>query len=205
MPKIAGNLTISDWGKLVSTLDCSKIENWDNAFKFFGQRITTRYFNPINKILNMDLNTGEGFAVMNLQCSLIETIECFYNGWVYDHPYFKSLDTTPSFRANQKIFESFFKNRNPFKSLNIDGEDFYLSVRCGLLHETQTKNGWVIKAESDKIYEMTGDKKIIYRTNFQIGIEEVMLQYKSDLINSIDAERLRANFIGKFNNICDKS
>lgn len=205
MQQIAGKLTIKDWEELANKLDISKTENWGSAFNFYEQRITTRYLNPINAILNMDLNTGEGFAVVNLQCSLIETIECFYNGWIYKYPDFFTINRSDSFRGNKKIFECFFKKREPFKCLNIDGEDFYYNVRCGLLHETQTKRGWIIKAESDKIYELKEGQKIIYRTNFQKAIEDVIKQYKSDLINSREAENLRTNLKGKFNNICLES
>ena len=82
--KIAANLTIKDWKDTVATLDCSSNKDWATAFNFFEQRITTRCLNPINQILGMDLNTGEGFAVVNLQCSLIETIESFHEGWIFD-------------------------------------------------------------------------------------------------------------------------
>src|SRR5665647_743619 len=79
--KIAGELMMKHWKAL--KLNSDKNENWDKAFNFFEKRITTRYLNPIHEILNMDLNTGEGFAVVNLQCSLIETIESFQEGWIF--------------------------------------------------------------------------------------------------------------------------
>ena len=204
MQKIAGNLTITDWEELASKLDDSKSENWGNAFNFFEQRIATRYLNPIKAILNMDLNTGEGFAVVNLQCSLIETIECFYNGWIYVYPNFLPIDGSPIFKKGKKIFESFFKNREPFISLQIDGVDFYKSVRCGLLHETQTKNNWKIKSGLVRIYEQNGDEKIIYREKFQRGLEKVITKYKEELLSS-GGEKYRKNFKEKFKHICKES
>ena len=83
--RIAGNLTIKDWEDLEKKLDQNNDELWSLAFHFFEERIRTRYFNPINAILDLKLNKGEGFAVVNLQCSLIETIESFINGWVYNN------------------------------------------------------------------------------------------------------------------------
>jgi len=206
MQEIAGKLTISDWEELELKLDNTKPENWGNAFNFFEQRMTTRYLNPINEILKMGLNQGEGFAVVNLQCSLIETIESFYNGCIFNNKSrkFELLDGTNVFNFNEEIFKSFFDKREPFISLQIDGVDFYKSVRCGLLHETQTKNNWRIKAGLVRIYEQNGDEKIIYREKFQRGLEKVIIKYKEELLG-IDGEKYRKNFKEKFKHICDQS
>lgn len=119
--KIAGNLTKQDWFDLSQRLIENNDELWGIAFNFFEQRIQTRYLNPIHQILNMDLNTGEGFAVVSLQCSLIETIECFYNGWSFIKPPNVYNDKDGN-KANplvtgKEIYKSFFNNRIEFKKL----------------------------------------------------------------------------------------
>ena len=159
--KIAGNLTISNWNKLSKNLNCLSNNNWSDAFQYFEERIKTRYINPIKSILEIGDNLGEGFAVVNLQCSLIETIESFINGCNSEYNSRKrktqwKKGVTIIFNSNKEIFISFFNNRTPFKELNIDGGLFYQDVRCGLLHETQTKNNWKIKcdtAESGLAYQ----------------------------------------------------
>ena len=78
--RIAGNLTISNWLELSINLKCDSYDDWSIAFQYFEERIKTRYINPIKSILDIGYNLGEGFAVVNLQCSLIETIESFING-----------------------------------------------------------------------------------------------------------------------------
>lgn len=164
--------------------------------------------------MKLNENLGEGFAVVNLQCSLIETIESFINGWKFSiEPYgwFKKEITKgkndENVKKNQDLFVSFFKNREPFKFNNTDGEDFYKSVRCGLLHETQTKNGWTILADG---YEKSIDYKIIYRNNFQRDLEKLIENYKDSIIkgenfDNIESIDLRKNFISKFNHICKQS
>lgn len=221
--RIAGKLTTKDWEELVINLNSEKDENWGLAFHFFEERIKTRYLNPIDRILGMDLKTGEGIAVVTLQCSLIETIESFINGWKFNlNPYgwFKlDGEKESKIKKNQDIFISFFEKRNPFVSYNpnIDGGKFYQNVRCGLLHETQTKGNWRIKSDSKKCglsYEENNDKglleKIIYRENFQKDLETLIENYKKSIIdgiamNGIPVLELRENFIAKFNYLCSQS
>lgn len=222
--KIAGSLTISNWLELSNNLKCDSDDDWSLAFQYFEERIITRYINPIKSILDIGDNLGEGFAVVNLQCSLIETIESFINGCnsEYNRKIRKTQwkkDTNIIFNSNKEIFKSFFDKRKPFVDYDkkIDGVEFYQDVRCGLLHETQTKNNWKIKCDSSKsalAYDevKNGDKveKIIYRENLQLALEELILNYKKAIINrtifdEFSACELRNNFRDKFNHICKES
>lgn len=220
--KIAGNLTISNWNKLSKNLNCLSNNNWSDAFQYFEERIKTRYINPIKSILEIGDNLGEGFAVVNLQCSLIETIESFINGCNSEYNSRKrktqwKKGVTIIFNSNKEIFISFFNNRTPFKELNIDGGLFYQDVRCGLLHETQTKNNWKIKcdtAESGLAYQEINNRniveKIIHRENFQIYLEKLIARYRISIITRADFDgipacELRENFIAKFSHICTVS
>lgn len=220
--KIAGNLTISNWNELSKNLNCLSNDNWSDAFQYFEERIKTRYINPIKSILEIGDNLGEGFAVVNLQCSLIETIESFINGCNSEYNSRKrktqwKKGVTIIFNSNKEIFISFFNNRTPFKELNIDGGLFYQDVRCGLLHETQTKNNWKIKcdtAESGLAYQEINNRniveKIIHRENFQIYLEKLIARYRISIITRADFDgipacELRENFIAKFSHICTES
>lgn len=213
--KIAQNLTIKNWEDLEKKLKTNLNSNWDEAYKFFELRISSRYLKPINSILELKSNNGEGFAIVNLQCSLIEMIESFINGWIYSHKprgWFKKGQKSEVI-SNACIFKSFFANRINIKNLKIDGGDFYDSVRCGLLHETQTKNNWKIKLDTEKTglcYEEKDEFKIIYRENFQRYLELLIDDYKNAIINRLNFDNissceLRVNFISKFNHICKES
>lgn len=228
--KIAGDLTIEDWYKTKEKLKPLYNDNWKEAYDFFEKRITFRYLKPIEAILALRDKKGEGFAVINLQCSLIETIESFINGWVYNtekdeegrkisnkwyHNNKLVKNKEDKDLKNLNIFESFFENREPFKKMfeenNLEGNDFYWNVRCGLLHETQTKNGWRIKVSNkDNTKSITNDK-IIYRENFHRDINNVIENYKSTIVegkpfdDKIGFEELRQNFIIKINHICKQS
>ena len=221
--KIAGKLTIKDWIDLVGgieedkvTIDYKSDEKWSLAFYFFEERIRTRYLNPIKAILEMGDNLGEGFAIVNLQCSLIETIESFINGCIPEYDKIKNKlfwkrKGKIVFHSNKSIFKSFFENRTPFNNSTpkINGNHFYDYVRCPILHETQTKNNWKIKKgiKDGTAFEEKDRFKIIYRENFQIDLETLIENYKISIVNGddfdgISACELRENFISKFNHIC---
>lgn len=219
--EIAGHKTINDWNILLKKIKPNYNQNWDEAYKFFELRICTRYLKPIEAVLNLNTNNGEGFAVVNLQCSLIETIESFINGWEFKvEPYgWYNINGQKLKIKNLLIFESFFKKRKPFVEyeVRIDGEKFYQNVRCGLLHETQTKNNWKIKYDTDKsslAYQEINNgnivEKIIYRENFQRDLEKLITLYRNSIVtgaefDGISACELRENFIAKFNHICTES
>ena len=167
---------------------------------------------------------GEGFSIVNLQCSLIETIESFINGWVYNakkdekeqlekNSWYKNTlhkDNRVGSVNSAEIFISFFKKRLPFIKMNINGLIFYQEVRCPLLHETQTKSNWLIKKcnSSTKSYCETSTSKIIYRAQFQRDLKIVISNYKKAIIEGaafdekISTKDLRANFCAKFNHLC---
>lgn len=210
---IAGHLTIENWKELEKKLNPDNNIYWDEAYEYFETRISTRYLKPIDSILNLNSNKGEGFAVVNLQCSLIETVECFINGWIHQkigrNYVWRNNITSETKNRNEDVFISFFREREPFKSMvpEINGSDFFKDVRCGLLHETQTKKGWKIKTNGSN-NSVVG--KTIYRESFHNDIETVIKNYKTAIINcekygEIEGTVLRKNFISKFNHICELS
>lgn len=210
--KIAGELTIKDWEDLEKKLKLNYENHWAEAYNYFETRINTRYLIPIAAIINIRPIQGEGFSIVNLQCSMIETIESFIDGWMHTHPIFIN-SKGGILKNNEKLFKSFFK-REPFNkySQRINGEKFYKNVRCALLHETQTRNNWKIRkgTTGGKAFEFDGEFKIIYRDNFQKDIILLLEKYKDAIIKceefgDISTCELRENFIAKMNHICKKS
>ena len=208
MIKIAGEKKIKDWKELEKKLKPNYNKHWEEAFTFFEIRICTRYLKPIDAILNMKSYNGEGFAIVNLQCSMIETIESFISGIIHIHPHFL-IKNKKTFKDNSKIYIFFF-NRFSDKFNKLNGKNFYSNVRNSLLHETQTKKNWFILAKSNLPYNNENKKHIIYRNNFQDEILNILKEYKKSIINGdkfygINSCELRENFILKFNHICNES
>ncbi len=210
--RIAGELTIEKWIETRKKLKLNYYNHWGEAYNYFETRINTRYNIPIAAIINIRPIQGEGFSIVNLQCSMIETIESFIDGWMHTHPIFINSKGV-ILKNNEKLFKSFFK-REPFNKYTqrINGEKFYKNVRCGLLHETQTRNNWKIRkgTTGGEAYEFDGEFKIIYRDNFQKDILLLLEKYKDAIINGLEfggisACELRENFIAKMNHICKNS
>lgn len=151
-----------------------------------------------------DSQRGEGFSIVAVQCSLIEFLESTIQGKSYRH----RRDADPplgqyEYSNSGSIFESFLMNRTPFNGEFVTqplARDFYVNVRCGLLHEARTKNGWVIRGKhGSRMIDATGAPKIVYRNDFQKALLEFVTGYKKALISDSAAQEA---FIRKFDSLC---
>lgn len=226
--RIAGKRTVEDWKILRTKIlgDYNNSKNWKEAADFFKERIETRYFKPIDRIINMRLTTGEGFSVVTLICSLVEFLESFYQGKIYNYnksaqqkfDYYSSSNMFKEFLINHKPFELFFKQPvpNPTKKIKTFADDFYSNVRCGLLHEAATKNGWVIRKHEEKdknnspkvfIDLSHPPLKVIYRNElFNIIKDEFVPDYQRQLIadrEDKNKKKLRDNFGRRMDSLCE--
>jgi len=146
--RIAGLKTVADWTAMKGQLAaCNGLEIWEKAFRdFFEARLDSRYFKPIEALEQMNQYSGEGFAIVTLHCSLIEFLASTLEGKTYRY----SRNGNPplgefEYSNSRDMFVSFLKKNEPFKGMfskNGAAEDFYASVRCGLLHEARTKGRW---------------------------------------------------------------
>lgn len=204
--KIAGDLTIGDWLGLKELLELD-FENdtlWEEAYAFFDNRINTRYLKPIEVIEKYSDIEGEGFAISAIICSLIEALETFRIGKVYKRASKGNpLDETKEYFKSQPIFEDFLKNREPFKEhFAVDGlaTDFYENVRCALLHEAATRNGWKIQINTTSLVEKRNGSLILNRALLVVAIKQYISSYKSELLRSFE---LKKAFIQKLDSICE--
>jgi hypothetical protein len=173
---------------------------WEEVLEdFYWDRLKTRYLEPINAIKSKGSNSGEGFAIVTIQCSLLEFLESCYTGMNYRH-------TGPlgqyEYSKSGPVFVSFLTEREPFKT-QFDkplATDFYEKVRCGLLHEARTKGAWVIRARtSTRIVDPVQPKPTLNRNAFQEAILEFIRNYRNEVPKNI---KRQAAFIRKFNDLC---
>lgn len=204
MIQIAGTKTDVDWRLLESKIiaDFSNEALWHNALDFFEVRLNERYINPAKEIQNNLGMSGEGFAITTILCSLVETLETFHEGQCYKSE--KPIGTNEYGNGkSESIFISFLSKRSPFSNIFTEplAKDFYKNVRCALLHEAMTRNGWIIRAKinTNELLEQGNGTKILNRLYFLKLTEEYIKQYRHQVLNSKDRKDA---FIRKMDCIC---
>lgn len=204
---IAGRRTIKDWKAFQPTLiPGGDPKPWEKAAKdYFEARLVSRYLTPIETLQQSGSRRGEGFSIVAVQCSLIEFLESTVQGTSYRYlPRRKGLQPSGQYEYSSSgdIFVSFLINRPPFKNdftTQDMARDFYEGVRCGLLHEARTKNGWTILAKNSSGQAIDANQKIIYRDNFQTALLAFVGWYKGALPSD---RALQEAFIRKFDSLC---
>jgi hypothetical protein len=78
--------------------------------------------------------------------------------------------------------------------------DFYVSVRCGLLHEARTKGTWKIRVCESAVLAIDAKAKVVYRNKMQAAFDEFVNWYEQQLCEETDVQQA---FIRKFDSLCD--
>jgi len=200
---ISGNKTKDDWDNFKPRLNPGKRIEWQKVVEeYFKPRLNDRYLKPI-QAMNVALEeqgehfNGEGFAIMTILCSLIEFLESTYQGKLYVH------GGTGQYKYSKsgQMFKNFLTHHKPFKNVFTTkklASDFYKNIRCGLLHEASTKNGWLIHAKGPLIIDTNGSNKIVYRDQFKDAIEQFISRYSKALLRN---NTLQENFIRKWDSL----
>lgn len=143
-------------------------DDWDKAIKIFQDRLRNYFFNSIENIIETECGDGEGFAIVTLQCALIETFAAFREGKVFgyqtdeNHKEHDGYPKTFKYKDDNKEFTKFLEthfggnfcsDEDKQKIENADPNNlslfkqFYKNVRCGLVHQTRTKGNWCINMD----------------------------------------------------------
>lgn len=200
---IAGWKTSADWQALRPRLSASDPEAWREAFTdFYETRLSLRYLHPIKVFQDNGTFQGEGFAIVAIQCSLIEFLESTEQGKNYRYLRRGEALGPYEYKSSQDIFISFLTGRTPFSATfdEVTAQDFYIGVRCGLLHEARTKNGWRIRANSSSGAVVGVTERIVYRDNFQDALLAYVKNYGERLMHE---PNLQKAFIRKFDSLCE--
>lgn len=155
-PKLSSTVTVSKYREFEAS------EEYKEAIiSFIEERFTERYITPLQ-----DRSTKHGFSMMAVNCLMIEALEAFWLGLI---------DTE---NPGAEVFTSFFNRNSNFKDFRGYGRTFYEDVRCGILHQAETKGGWRIIREG-KLFEPS--KKIINATEFQKQLKKSLELYCDSL------------------------
>ncbi|EKT4520739.1 hypothetical protein FPG87_12690 [Flavobacterium psychrophilum] len=177
-------------------------ENWEKAILIIKDRFDSRFFKQIEYLENDNFS---GFVIMSIDCLLIETIMQFYLG----------VDNTEiNYKGKQwRAFKDFFKQSEHFNKefkTNEICKIFYQQIRCGLLHQAQTKEKSLIKKDRPNLIEIIEINKTIkgliidrkkFHKNLKLEFEDYLVRLSNNQTN-FKGENLRINAINKMNFIC---
>lgn len=167
--ELAKGFTVADVYDLIQRNDRKEVSRCVHT-RFFR-----RYLMPFKEV---DPACNSGFAQMAACCLMIEALESFRNGWKSTH----RLKVDGKEIYGGKIFGDFFKHYSEFADFADLGYEFYDSIRCGILHQAETKNGWRI--ERDKKYPLLDEnKRIIHSTEFRYQLEICLRKYCRELVD----------------------
>jgi hypothetical protein len=201
---IAGRKTPDDWRAFRDTLVVGgDAAPWRLAFPdYYLERLRLRYLNPIRVLQDNGTFQGEGFSILAIQCSLIEFLESTVQGRTYRHLRKGEKLGPHEYSKSGDLFVQFLCQRQPFAG-QFDkqlADDFYVSIRCGLLHEARTKNGWRVWALGPAGHVIDRSQKTVYRDNFQKALDEFIAWYGATL--PFDT-KLQPAFVRKFESLCE--
>lgn len=161
---------------------------WSKAIDIFKDRIIGRYFNQID-LLSYDINSN-GFTIMALNCLLIESLFQFRDG----------VDKTPG--KNSQAYPRFLEEAFPhvFDS-SSKANMFYHSVRCGILHSAQTKDGARLSDDSSFVIRLDNNVLVVSVLGLTNELRKYLNNYVIKLGGSAET-KLRNAFIKKMSYIC---
>ena len=116
---------------------------------------------------------------------MVETLEAFRCG------------LTDTKGKSGATFKTFFAQWPEFADFRDDHKDFFENVRCGILHQAETRNGWLITRKGT-----LRSAKTINATLFAKSLRQVLYRYTSQLAQSDWASADLKNAVTKLNSIC---
>ncbi len=185
--RISTKYEAKDWHELTFQSE----DEWHRAIDIFLDRIRERFLNPIDMIETYEY---AGFAVMALDCLLIEMLQQFRKGR-YRTPSGQSKEFFVNF-LTETSFGKFFDERKATL--------FYRQIRCGILHQAELRGSSKILIDSEvPLVQYAPDEKglIVNRKLFHEQLAKELYSYV-DLLRVASNAEARENFLTKMKSIC---
>lgn len=188
---ISEKYTYEDYLELNFELN-SPAKVWEKAIDIFVDRIVTRYFLAIDKLMERtDIYAMRkyGFAIVTLQCSLMDTLSKFRYG--------------AAKKGNQDRFTSFLKEYFIFgENSKRLAEKVYKDIRCGIVHAGATDNKSGLSCECVELITLLPNGAIsLDLIILQEKLKKYFYEYVQSLLNKKESE-LRENFVYTMNEVC---
>jgi hypothetical protein len=151
--------------------------------KFVSERFTNRYLDP----LEVNRAKKSGFTLLAVSCLMIEALESFSRGWPNtDH-------------KSELAFCSFFARWPEFVALRPHSSTFYRHIRCSILHQAETTDGWRIWRRG-QLFD--AKQKTVNATAFLNALRSVLCSYCKQLENEPWNSEIWKSFRKKMATVC---
>lgn len=164
-------------------------QDWAQAVDIVRDRLSGRFLRFADECLN---DPYSGFVVLALDCLLAETIEQF-----------KSGATSGAGKSHQYITRFLSSTRfQPYFDNNARTH-FFEDIRCGLLHQAEAKEMWLVRRGCSAMLQQVGDGRgyIIDVKQFHGAVRGTFEDYLEQLLEP-PKTKLRANLWKKMDHIC---
>jgi hypothetical protein len=176
--RLARGYTVARYRALEAARDRQRIAS------LISGRFTERYLAPTLARRNVK----HGFTSMAVACLMVEALESFRQGW-------------PDTREKGKAaFCSFFDAHDEFAAFRGHAEQFWKNVRCGILHQAETRGGWTIRRRGPLL---DAANRIINATVFLRQLGKVLKAYCRELSHEDWNSDVWRKCRRKMNAICD--
>lgn len=208
------SLAIDIKGKDITDKDCITFLNKKDIIalsNFIYDRLYGRYLKPFDFKLNeYRKNYKNGFAIMANCCLLIETYVSFISP-KYRNTQNKSSNCFGYFFSQEKSFSLLAKGAYKADGTlagKKDGglpNDFFENVRCGILHNGETRNGWRITRKATNPY-FDPATKTLNAYKFSSMLKKTLENYRTVLQNSdFDNDDIWITFKNRLNDLISNS
>jgi len=174
-------VTIKDYALLHGARDRQKIA------EMIRLRFTERYLDPA-----LDNSKRHGFSILATGCLMVEALTSFRNGW-------KKTSGCPG--GGAAVFREFFQIHKEFNDLEPVADDFYVHVRCGILHQAETTGSWRVHRRSPLFLD-DGNVRCLSASAFGKGLKVVLERYAVELANAGWKDPLWKKTRKKLRHIC---
>ncbi|MBI2290682.1 MAG: hypothetical protein HYU73_10170 [Betaproteobacteria bacterium] len=188
--QIAPNFEAAKWKAL--ELDDAASRDWNVAISVLQSRIRERYIVPADFLIAAEkkvpaIKRRFGFAVLALDCLLVETLGAFLEG----------LEKTKD--QSKKIFCKFLTSRPQFSKdfPQLLAEQFYDEFRCGVLHQAEIGGNSKVWSVGPLV-QKAGNSLIVNRNEFHERLKSEFEAYLQELRDPANM-RLRSHFRKKMN------
>lgn len=144
--QLASNLTVGQYRALreqLGTMPTMNGEAWQQLVSAARGRITERFLEPIDALIRAHTprsNLINGFAIVALDCLLIDAIQAFREGRVRTGE-----------GSSAKSFKAFWSTRHFEKWKRELNDGFFDRVRNAILHNGETRKDWVLNRKHDQL------------------------------------------------------